>query len=78
MMEFKICPTAAVMAYLHLCGLAPGLLFLYKDGQPLTRAQVSKFLQSTLSAAGVTGSFSGHSFHIGAETTAIQQVSQII
>ena len=65
MMELKICPIAVVMAYLHLCGPAPGPLFLRKDGQSL---------KSTL----VTGFFSGHSFRIGAETTAIQQLSQII
>ena len=69
----SICPIASLMAYLHLCGPTPGPFFVHQDGQPLSRAQLSHFLQSTLSAAGIPGSFSGHSFQIGAATTAAQQ-----
>ena len=61
------------MAYLHRRGPAPGPLFLQENGQPLTRTQLSNFLQSTLSAVGITGTYSGHSFRIGAATTAAQQ-----
>ena len=39
------------MAYLRLRGPAPGPLFLHKDGHPLTRTQLSIFLQFVLSAA---------------------------
>lgn len=69
----SICPISSVMAYLHQRGPAPGPLFIHQDGRPLTRSQLSDFLKSTLSAAGITGSFSGHSFRIGAATTAAQQ-----
>ena len=69
----SICPIASVMAYLHRRGPAPGPLFLQENGQPLTRTQLSNFLQSTLSAVGITGTYSGHSFRIGAATTAAQQ-----
>ena len=68
----SICPIASVMAYLHHRGPAPGPLFLQENGQPLTRTQLSNFLQSTLSAVGITGTYSGHSFRIGAATTAAQ------
>lgn len=69
----SICPIASVMAYLHLRSPTSGPLFLHKDGHPPTRAQLSNFLQSTLSAAGITESFSGHIFRIGAAITATQQ-----
>ena len=69
----SICPIASVMAYLHRRGPAPGPLFLHENGQPLSRTQLSNFLQFTLSAVGITGTYSGHSFRIGAATTAAQQ-----
>ena len=69
----SICPIASVMAYLHRRGPAPGPLFLQENGQPLTQTQSSNFLQSTWSAVGITGTYLGHSFRIGAATTAAQQ-----
>ena len=69
----SICPIASLMAYLHRRSPAPGPLFLQENGQPLTRTQLSNFFQSNLSAVGITGTYSGHSFHTGAATTATQQ-----
>ncbi|CAH3143348.1 unnamed protein product, partial [Porites evermanni] len=47
-----------------------GPLFTFSDGRPLTRKQLSSTVQSILHSAGYTGSYSGHSFCIGAATTA--------
>ena len=60
----------SLVNYLHLCGPGPGPLFLYQDGTPLSRSKLSAFLKSTLQSAGVPGNFTGHSFRIGAATTA--------
>ena len=69
----SICSIASLMAYLPLCGPTPDPLFVHQDGQPLSWVQLSLFLQSTLSAAGIPGSFSCHSFRIGATSTAARQ-----
>lgn len=69
----SICPIVAVMAYLRLRGPGPGPLFMYKDGCLLSRTLLSSFLQTTLQSAGIPGKFSGHSFRIGAATTAAQK-----
>ena len=68
-----LCPVSALTSYLHLRG--PGIvpLFIFQDGRPLSRALLSSFLQTTLQAAGIPGKFSGHSFRIGAATTAAQR-----
>ena len=63
-------PITALGTYLSLRGSAPGPLFLFSDGRPLTRQRLSSFLQSILHGAGYSGSYSGHSFRIGAATTA--------
>lgn len=60
----------SLVNYLDLRGLGPGPLFLYQDGSPLPRSKLSAFLKSTLQSAGVPGNLSGHSFRIGAATTA--------
>ena len=68
-----LCPVLALTSYLHLRGPGKGPLFFFQDGRPLSRALLSSFLQSTLQAAGIPGKFSGHSFRIGAATTAAQR-----
>ena len=44
--------------------------FCYADSRPLTQQQLSSTVQAILHSAGYTGSYSGHSFRIGAATTA--------
>lgn len=66
----SICAVRAVLQYLHARGNAAGPLFIQRDGKPLTRTILSRWLQSTANRAGLKGTFSGHSFRIGAATTA--------
>ena len=67
-----ICPVAAVLAYLAVRGQTQGPLFKLEDGRPLTRDLLVQQLRSTLSLAGMDCSrYSGHSFRIGATTTAM-------
>ena len=68
-----LCPVLALTNYLHLRGPGIGPLFIFQDGRPLLRALLSSFLQTTLQAVGILGKFSGHSFRIGAATTAAQR-----
>ena len=65
-----ICPVVALGNFLARRGPSPGPLFCYADGRPLTRQQLSSTVQAILHSAGYTGSYSGHSFRIGAATTA--------
>ena len=69
----SICPISAITAYLTLHGGSPGPFFLHMDGSSLTHQTLSSFLQATLSASGFSRTFSGHSFRIGAATSAVQQ-----
>lgn len=71
--EGSVCPIRALGSYLALRGSAEGPLFTFSDGRPLTRQQLSSSVQSILSAAGYSGVYSGHSFRIGAATTAAAQ-----
>ena len=66
----SVCPITALRNYPSLRGSAPGPLFLFSDGRPLSRRQLSSSVQSILSDAGYSGSYSGHSFRIGAVTIA--------
>ncbi|KAL9961224.1 hypothetical protein ACROYT_G030129 [Oculina patagonica] len=56
--------------YLSQRGATSGPLFRFSSGRPLTRQQLSSSVQSILHAAGYSGSYSGHSFRIGAATNA--------
>ena len=66
----SICPVVAIGKFLAPRGGAPGPLFCYADGHPLSRQQLSSSVQSILHSAGYTGLYSGHSFRIGAAKTA--------
>ena len=70
--QAPLCPISAILAYLHRRGPLSGPLFIDTHGQPLTRSRLSSFVQSVLQGAGIPGQFSGHSFRIGAATTATQ------
>ena len=58
------------MNYLPLHGQSPGPLFLLSSGQPLSRTLLTHWLKDIFAAAGIQGSFSSHSFRIGAPTVA--------
>ena len=66
-----LCPVAALLDYLALRGKSDGPLFRHEDGSPLVRHQFTSVVQQALSSTGLEGSqFNGHSFRIGAATTA--------
>lgn len=58
------------MAYLTMRGNKDGPLFLFQDGRPLSRTTLTERLRKILSEAGIPGTFSSHSFRIGAATVA--------
>ena len=66
-----LCLVSAMLAYLVVRGSHAGPLFKFSDGKPLTRQRLVTAVKEALDAAGVeSGQYSGHSFHIGAATTA--------
>ena len=65
-----LCPVAALLAYLVVRGNSEGPLFLLR-GQPLTRPKLVLELRKALAVAGLQpDKYAGHSFRIGAATTA--------
>ena len=69
--EGDICPVAALLSYLAERGLEPGPLFQFHDTRPLTRQSFVAEIRSALTLAGMNPSlYSGHSFRIGAATSA--------
>ena len=66
-----LCPVTAILSYLVVRGAGPGPLFIFADGRPLTRTRFVTRVKDALAAAGFNaGSYNGHSFRIGAATTA--------
>ena len=65
-----LCALSALMQYLPLRGQFPGPLFLLSSGQPLSHALLTRWLKDLFTASGIQGSFSSHSFRIGAVTVA--------
>ena len=66
-----LCPVATVSAYLAVHGREPGPFFRFVSGTALTRDALIRQLRSALSQFDVDISqYSGHSFRIGAATTA--------
>ncbi len=66
-----LCPVSAMLAYLVARGKGEGPLFGFSDGRPLTRQRLVSAVKDALDKAGVDpGHYSGHSFRIGAATTA--------
>ena len=62
---------AAMAAYLASRGDAPGPFFQFNNREPLTRELLVQHLREALTNAGIDASkFSGHSFRIGAASTA--------
>ena len=65
-----LCTVHSVMTYLASRGDVPGPLFLFQNGQPLSRALLTDWLRQILVSANIPGNFSSHSFRIGAATVA--------
>ena len=63
-----------MLAYLAIRGEGPGPLFRFASGKPLTRDRLVTEIRSALSAAGHREQlYAGHSFRVGAATTAAQR-----
>ena len=69
----NLCPVSALLAYLTIRGNAPGPLFRLKDGKLHTTAVFTASLREALSTLGYNATeYAGHSFRIGAATTAAE------
>lgn len=67
----SLCPVVALLGYLAVRGWDNGPLFRWEDGSPLTRQALVLKMRNILTAAGIEAShYAGHSFRIGAATTA--------
>lgn len=70
----SLCPVAALLAYMVMRGNSPGPLFRFQNGRHLTRPRFVKEIRVALALAGIDPApYSGHSFRIGAATTAAQK-----
>ena len=66
-----LCSVAAILSWLVYRGKAPGSLFIFESGAKLTCPRFVSELKKAMSEAGMDPThFSGHSFRIGAATTA--------
>ncbi len=64
---------AAVLAYMVTRGNTDGPFFKFEDGKPLTKARFTDVIREALEAVGLPqDQFAGHSFRIGAATTAVK------
>lgn len=69
-----LCPVTAVLEFLRARGAKGGPLFRFQDGRPLTRTRFVERVREALQKAGIDSRhYSGHSFRIGAATTAAQE-----
>ena len=75
----SICPISALLNDLTIRGNRPGVLCINENGSPMRRGQFVLKVQQALQQTGVVGHhFNGHSFRIGAATSASQAgVSEI-
>ena len=70
----QLCPVAALLNYLCSRGTASGPLFVFADGRLLTRSRFVEQVRDGLTKAGVDQArYCGHSFRIGAATTAAKK-----
>ena len=66
-----LCPVTALLNYMVIRGNSPGLLFHFEDNAPLTKSKFTARFRQLLDQAGVDSTlYAGHSFRIGAATTA--------
>ena len=66
-----LCPVISLLNYLLIANATKGPLFRFKDGRLLTRQRLVSVVKEALQKAGIDQSkYNGHSFRIGAATTA--------
>lgn len=66
-----LCPVSALLNYLTVRGTSPGILFRFQDNTPLTKPKFTSKFRDFLKLAGIDDTlYAGHSFRIGAATTA--------
>ena len=66
-----LCPISAMLNFLKVRGTYPGPLFCRKSGAPLSKSRFVDCVRSALTKANFPADvFTGHSFRIGAATTA--------
>ena len=71
--NLSMSPVTALLGYLAICPKRSGPLFIFQDGSTLSRERLVSSLYQVLSDVGMsTAQYSGHSFRIGAKTTAAQ------
>ena len=69
-----LCPVMALLNYLVARGKKEGPLFMFSDGRHLTRQRLVEAVRQALVMAGLDASkYCGHSFRIGAATTAAER-----
>ena len=69
--QAPLCPVSAMISYLVVRGMTPGPAFKWSDGHYLTRANFVTEVKRALELTGRDSScFNGHSFRIGAASTA--------
>ena len=68
-----LCPVSALLAYIAVRPAVRGPLFVFGDGSFLSRDKLVTSVRTALQQAGMSAqSYTGHSFRIGAATTAAQ------
>ena len=66
-----LCSVTALLDYLDTCGNHPGALFQWQDKTPLSKHKFGETVRKALTAADLPAKeYAGHSFRIGAATTA--------
>ncbi len=69
-----LCPVEAMLQYLLVRRVGEGPLFWLADGKPLTRSRFVDRVRGALAEAGLKeAEYGGHSFRIGAATTAAEK-----
>ena len=72
--EGPLCPVSATLRYLVARGRRDGPLFRFVDGRPLTRSRLVNQVRQALQEGGINSTpYLGHSFRIGAATTAARE-----
>ena len=67
----ELCPVQALVSYLRVRGKTPGPVFRQRDGRPLVKGEFVRWVQQALQQLGLEErGFTGHSFRVGAATTA--------